>query len=53
MTEAKDERQNPSDSVPLALGRFNQLLNLEHRVGLDFVLNNRWSLASSAGFRSR
>jgi NADPH:quinone reductase-like Zn-dependent oxidoreductase len=39
LTEAEDERDNPSNAVPLALGRFNQLLNLEHRVGL--VLDSR------------
>ena len=45
LTEAEDERDNPSNAVPLALGRFNQLLNLEHTVGLDFVLDHRWSFS--------
>jgi hypothetical protein len=45
LPEAEDKRDNPSNSVPLALGRFDQLLNLEHRVGLDFVLDHRWSFS--------
>lgn len=44
LTEAENKRDNPSNSVPLALGRFNQLFNLKHRVRL-FVLDHRWSFS--------
>ena len=44
LSEAENERDNPSRTVPLVLGRFEQLLNLEHKVGLDFVLDRLWSL---------